>query len=477
MTSTDAAGNVTSANVGLNVAINSLLGVGAGLVFGGDGILNLAESLLTQVISGTATGNYAGATVSLTIAGQTLTAQVGPNGKWSLSLDPSLWAGLIGNTLALDLSITDANGNVAHQLINTQLALTNLPTINSVVAFGDGLLSLLESTASQLITGVIGNWSPGVSVTVTLGTQTYGATVLPNGTWSVSIPSNILSGLSDGITTVGVKVTDTSGNSVQQNVNVNVITHNLPTISLNPLFGDGTLSITELLGALSIGGTSTGLAGRTISVNIAGAPTLSAVVNADGTWSVALTPSVIGILQGIGSGNVTVSVSASDVAGNPANTSVGLHLDLLPPLLGSITLFGDGLLNATDATLTQTISGMLSNAPIGTVVTIKLGNSTLVGVVTQADGSFSINVLPSVLSQLPDGNLTANINITTPDGNSTNTTANVQVGLKNLPVVSLDPLFGNDGFLNQVEAAAGQLISGTVTNLTSGQVAINVGEP
>ncbi|AWH89592.1 Ig-like domain-containing protein [Limnobaculum parvum] len=471
----DSAGNVTSVNVGLNVALNSTLGAGISTIFGPDGILNLAESLLIQTLSGTATGDYNGAKVSVTLLGQTFTANVGNNGKWSIDLTPDLWLGLTQKTLDVNIGITDANGNTVNQLVHTGLALTDLPVINNIIAFGDNFLNKAETALDQLISGKIGNMAAGTSVSVTLGTNTYSAGVDSNGNWSVSIPKADLTSLLDGITKVGVTVTDAGGNVVKQSIDLDVITHNLPTIKFNPLFGDGVLSLSDLLGLVSIGGTATGLTGRTITLSIAGSSTLSAVVGDDGSWSVALTPSIINILKGIGSGDITVSASATDIADNPVNVSAGVHLSLLAPLLQTVSVFGDGLLNAVDASASQLISGTIGNAPEGTKVSVLLGGKTFAGI-TLANGSFSIALLPSDLSQLPDGPLTAAITITTPDGNTNTGSANVVVGLKNLPQINLDPLFNGDGFLNHLEAGAAQLISGTVTNLTTGSVAIKVGD-
>ncbi|WP_140919969.1 Ig-like domain-containing protein [Limnobaculum xujianqingii] len=470
----DSAGNVTSVNVGLNVALNSSLGAGISTIFGPDGILNLAESLLTQTLTGTATGDYNGAKVSVTILGQTFTANVGNNGKWSIDLTPDLWLGLTAKTLDVNVSITDANENTVDKLIHVGLALTDLPVINNILAFGDNFLNKAETALDQLISGTIGNMAAGTTVSVTLGTNTYSAGIDANGNWSVSIPKTDLASLLDGITKVGVTVTDAGGNVVKQSIDLDVITHNLPTIKFNPLFGDGVLSLSDLLGLVSIGGTATGLAGRTIILSIAGSSTLSAVVGSDGSWSAELTPSIINILKGIGSGDITVSASATDIASNPVNVSAGVHLSLLAPLLQTVSVFGDGLLNAVDASASQLISGTISNAPEGTKVSVLLGGKTFAGV-TLANGSFSIALLPSDLSQLPDGPLTAAITITTPDGNTNTGSASVIVGLKNLPQITLDPLFNGDGFLNHLEAGVAQLISGTVTNLTSGSVTIKVG--
>lgn len=476
VTSTDAYGNVSKpVNVGLNVALNPGLGDTINTLIGGNGVLNLAESLLTQTLTGTASGNYTGAKVSVDIFGHPFTANVGSDGKWSLNIDPSAWLSAAGSSVVLDVVLTDANGNVKHTPVNLDLALTNLPIIQNVVAMGDGFLNKAESTTSGVISGLLGNSVvAGTTVTVQLGTKTYTATLTGN-SWSASIPQVDLAALQDGNVKVVITATDPAGNVVTSNSLLDVIVNNLPTLSFNPLFGDGTLSLTELLaGGLSIGGSSSGLAGQTLAVSIAGSPAVNVKVGSDGKWSLALTPDLVGILQGIGSGNVTVEVTGKDIAGNPVDQSVGLKLDLTAPVLNNISLFGDGLLNAVDATANQLITGTATGAPLGSTVSVLVGGKTFTGV-TLADGSFSITLTPANLSQLPDGSLTATVTVTTPTGNTSSATAGVKVGLTNLPSIALNALFGGDGYLNHVESLVNQTISGKVTNMTSGSVNINVG--
>ncbi|AJQ99816.1 hypothetical protein F652_1827 [Enterobacteriaceae bacterium bta3-1] len=476
VTSTDAYGNVSKpVNVGLNVALNPGLGDTINTLIGGNGVLNLAESLLTQTLTGTASGNYTGAKVSVDIFGHPFTANVGSDGKWSLNIDPSAWLSASGNSVVLDVVLTDANGNVKHTPVSLDLALTNLPIIQNVVAIGDGFLNKVESTTSGVISGLLGNSVvAGTTVTVQLGTKTYTATLTGN-SWSASIPQVDLAALQDGNVKVVITATDPAGNVVTSNSLLDVIVNNLPTLSFNPLFGDGTLSLSELLaGGLSIGGSSSGLAGQTLAVSIAGSPAVNVKVGSDGKWSLALTPDLVGILQGIGSGNVTVEVTGKDIAGNPVDQSVGLKLDLTAPVLNNISLFGDGLLNAVDATANQLITGTATGAPLGSTVSVLVGGKTFTGV-TLADGSFSITLTPANLSQLPDGSLTATVTVTTPTGNTSSATAGVKVGLTNLPSIALNALFGGDGYLNHVESLVNQTISGKVTNMTSGSVNINVG--
>ena len=245
-------------------------------------------------------------------------------------------------------------------------------------------------------------------------------------------------------------------------------------ISLDALFGDGVLSIPELAGAL-LSGTATNLAGRTLTIQIGNTTAFTTNVDNTGHWSVNLPDAVKSVLQGLGSGNQTVTITATDQYGNPASQTGTIKVDLIAPVLNSVVAFGDGLLSVADSLINQTITGTVLNAPLGSTVQVTIGTKVFNGVVT-ASGSFTIGLTPTDLASLADGTFTPSVKITTPDGNvSTTAGAAITVGLKNLPTVAITSLFGNDGYLNHAEAVAAQTISGTVTGLTSGQVTVTVG--
>ena len=476
----DASGNITSANVALNVALNQGLGVLVADVFGTDGILNIAESLVTQVVSGTTTGDYRGASVSVTVLGTTLTVPVSSDGTWSISLPPTLWQGLTQNTLDLNVSVKDANGNTTNELVKVGLALTDLPVVSDVIASLDNVINKADTTVAQTVSGVVNGVAAGTEVLLQLGNTTIPALVDATGHWSATLPPALLAALPDGTAVLKISVADAAGNIVNSSVNLTVLSHNLPTITLNPLFGDGVLSIPELLNGV-ISGTATGLNGRVVTLNINGATQLTATVDANGKWSAALTPDVVGILQGLVAGgtvNVSVNATATDLVGNPAaSAGVGLKLDLLAPLISDVKLFGDGLLSAVDATLNQTITGAVGHAPLGSIVTVALGGKTFEGTVA-SDGNFKINLSPSDLLGLTDGNLIPRVTVTTLDGNtaSVNVPA-VTVAVANLPKVIIDSIFGGDGYLNVSEASSGQTLTGKITaGITDGaKVVVTIG--
>ncbi|KGA35756.1 large repetitive protein [Pectobacterium brasiliense] len=478
VTLTDTAGNTAHLDATLDVALNQTLGAGINDIFGNDGILNLAESLVTQVISGNATGNYLGAKVQVTVLGTMVEGTVGANGAWSIALPPNLFTGLSNGLLAVNVDIIDSQGNVKNQLVNIDV-LKSLPVINSVVAFTDGALNAADVATSQIISGVVSNVNiaAGATVAVTLGTKIYtGITVGAGGAWSLSVPALDLQALQDGTLALGVAVTDHAGNTASQVINVPTVIKNLPSITLNPVFGDSVLNLADLLVNQTLSGTATGLAGGTITLSIAGSQVATATVGTDGKWSAAVTPSVLGILQGLGNGDFTVTATATDSVGNSASGTAGIKFDFAQPVITLNPVFGgDGFINAAEALVAQTISGVVTNASAGSQISVTLGGKTFLSTVGSG-GAFSLTLLPSDLGTLLDGNTTLNVSVTNTSGNIGTVNNAINIIAKTLPTISLGSLFGGDGFLNAAEAALTQTISGTTTNAVAGSsVVIRIG--
>src|SRR5690606_41060358 len=65
--------------------------------------------------------------------------------------------------------------------------------------------------------------------------------------WIATLPPSLLGALPDGTVSLAVSVTDKFGNVVNDTANITVAVKTQPAIVLDPLFGDGVLSIPELL--------------------------------------------------------------------------------------------------------------------------------------------------------------------------------------------------------------------------------------
>ncbi|MCV5003304.1 hypothetical protein OFM39_26950, partial [Escherichia coli] len=99
----------------------------------------------------------------------------------------------------------------------------------------------------------------GDTVTVTLGGNTYTATVQANLSWSVSVPAADIQALGNGDLTVNASVTNVVGNSGSGSRDI-TIDANLPGLRVDTVAGDDVVNSIEHGQALVITGSSSGLA-------------------------------------------------------------------------------------------------------------------------------------------------------------------------------------------------------------------------
>ena len=457
----DVAGNATDATLTVNKVVNQALNLVVDSVFG-DGFLNAADTAVAQTITGLATSAGIGATVSLTLGGTTLSANVGQDGRFALVVPPSLLGLLSDGDTALNIVLTDAAGNT-RTVGETVTTILEAPVINALTGLfgGDNLLNIAEAAVAQTVGGTI-NGATGSTVTVSLGSKSYQTTLQAGGAWSVSIPALDLAALTTGNQTLGVSVTDPAGNTSSTSATIGIFTAQ-PSITLNPIFGDGILNIADALVNQTISGTANNVAAGSIINLTLGASTVQATVGQNGAFTATVTPDILGTLT---SGTLTVGASVTDAAGNTASATGNLVAKLTAPVVSIAQLFGDGLLNVADAALGQTVTGTVANAEAGSRVVVTVAGTQLV-TATAANGSFSVALTPDILKGLANGNLTVGVSVTDSAGNTSSATAGAVVGLTP-PTVTLNPLFGGDGVLNLVESLTTQTISGTVTNVAQG---------
>ncbi len=459
----DQAGNQTDATITVNKVVNAALTLVVDSVFG-DGTLSAIDTTIAQTITGTATSAGVGATVAVTIGGTTLTSAVGQDGKWAIVVPPSVLGLLSDGELALNVTLTDAAGN-SRSVGETVNAIVNaVPVVDNLTGLfgGDNLLNIAEAAVDQQIGGIIENAAVGSRVTVILGTKTYNTTVQAGGNWSVTLPSGDLSSLLNGNLTLGVTVTDAVGNVASNSATIGIFTQT-PTISLTSLFGDGVLNLVDIATSQTISGVVNNVAaGSVVTLNV-GNSQVTATVGSNGTFTATVAPDILSTLT---QGNLTIGATVTDQAGNTASTSAGIRVDTIAPTLTISPLFGDGLLNAADALLGQTIGGVVNGAEAGSRVVVTIGGQQIV-TATDASGNFAVSLTPRLLQGLTDGTLTVGVSVTDAAGNTTSSTASATVGINTLPKVTLNPLFG-DGILNIAESLVTQTISGTATGVAAG---------
>ena len=148
----------------------------------------------TPTIAGTTDAPY-GATVTVTVADQTLTGPVAMDGTWSVSA-----AHLSDGPHQVIMTVSDAAGNPA-----SAVQTLTVNTVAPVVAITGGA-SATTSSFNPTISGST-DAAPGRTITVTLAGQTLTTLVQPGGSWNATA-----SAVAAGAWTVVVTVTDAAGN-------------------------------------------------------------------------------------------------------------------------------------------------------------------------------------------------------------------------------------------------------------------------
>jgi len=462
---TDAGGNTSTSSSTLTSIINAVPKIVLDPVFGADGILNAAEALLTQTISGTVTNGHVGETVNINVGGGliNLTATVGSDGKFSASLTPLQLAGLLDGNLTIVTSVTDEVGNTASNTVGLNVGIHNLPSIVLNPVFGDGVLNVVDLLTGQTISGIATNVAQGTQVQISLNGKNYLANVGVGGVFSVTVPVTDLGAILNGTQSVVASLVDGSGNTASVTNLLNVVSQSLPTITLNPLFGDGLLNAADALLTQTISGTSTNAQGSTVTLNVGG-NTLTALVKADGTFSVAVPQLTLASLL---DGTLNVGASITNAAGHStsgsATATVGIHT--LPTLsLGSL-FGGDGYLNAAEAGANTNITGT-SNLLNGTV-SVSIGGVTHTGTIT--NGAWSVPFTSAELKGLADGSTQVSVSVADLVGNTAIVSNPLSVLTHALPQVALNPVLGLTlGVVGGILGGQGLTLSGTSRNIAQG---------
>ncbi|MGJ5580103.1 Ig-like domain-containing protein, partial [Acinetobacter baumannii] len=337
----------------------------------------------TDPITGTA---EPGSTVTVTYPnGDTATVVAGPDGSWSVP-NPGLNDGDEVEAIATDPAGNPSlPGTAIVDAVGPNTDGVNF-TVDSVTA--DNVINASEASGNVTVTGVLKNVPADAAntvVTVVINGQTYTATVDSTaGTWTVSVPGSDLTADADKTIDAKVTFTDAAGNSSSVN---DTQTYTLDTTApdapvINPVNGTDPI-------------TGTAEPGSTVTVTLADGPH-------------------------------TITVTATDAAGNVGNDTAVVTIDTVAPNAPVLDP-----INATDP-----VSGQ---AEPGSTVTVTYPDGTTATVVAGTDGSWSV---PNP-GNLVDGD-TVTATATDPAGNtSLPGTGTVSADIT-APVVALDDVLTND---------------------------------
>ena len=424
-----------------------------------DDILNATEAQSDLAISGTSTAE-AGQTVTVSLNGKDFTTTVSANGSWTLNVPAADLAGLTDGSVTVTASVSDKAGNPA-SVDHTLTVDVTVPAVTIHTVAGDDVINVAEHNQAQIVSGSATGAAAGDKVTVTIGGQTYTTVLDAAGNWSVGVPANVISGLSDGTATVSVSVTDAAGNTGSGTHNVTVDT-GLPSVSFNAISDDNVLNAVEKGQDLRVSGTSANLAEGTVVAVTLNGKNYTATTAADGTWSLTVPAAD---LTGLGQASYTLNATATNGVGNSVSNTANLLVDTALPTVTINTIAGDNVINAAEVAAGQTLSGKVANAEAGNTVTVTIGGNTYTATV-QSDLTWSVNVPESVLTALGNGDLTVSATVTNGHGNTGTGERDITIDAS-LPGLRVNTVAGDD-VINSIEHGQNLIVSGTSDGLAAG---------
>ncbi|MHA1072546.1 Ig-like domain-containing protein [Enterobacter ludwigii] len=424
-----------------------------------DDILNATEAKADLTVSGTSTAE-AGQTVTVSLNGKDYTTTVGADGNWTLDVPAADLAALTDGSVTVTAAVSDKAGNPASVAHNLAVDVTvPVVTINTVA--GDDVINVAEHAQAQIVSGSATGATAGDKVTVTLGSQTYTTVLDAAGNWSVGVPANVISGLSDGTVTVSVSVTDAAGNTGSGTHNVTVDT-GLPSVGFSTLSGDNVLNAVEKGQDLSVSGTSANLAEGTLVTVTLNGKQYTATTAADGGWSLTVPAAD---LAALGEANYTLSATATNTVGNSVSNTANLQVDTALPTVIINTVAGDNVINAAEVAAGQTLSGTVAHAEAGNTVTVTMGGNSWTATV-QDDLTWSVNVPSEVLTALGNGGLSVTATVTNGHGNTGSGERDITIDAS-LPGLRVDTVAGDD-VINSIEHGQNLIVSGSSDGLAAG---------
>ncbi|EMJ5807292.1 Ig-like domain-containing protein [Enterobacter roggenkampii] len=462
---TDAAGNTGTGTH--NVTVDTGLPSVAFNAISDDNVLNAVEKGQDLRVSGTSANLAEGTVVAVTLNGKNYTATTAADGTWSLTVPAADLAGLGEANYTLSATATNGVGNSVSNTANL-LVDTALPTVTINTVAGDNVINAAEVAAGQTLSGKVANAEAGNTVTVTIGGNTYTATVQSDLTWSVNVPESVLTALGNGDLTVSATVTNGHGNTGTGEREI-VIDASLPGLRVDTVAGDDVINSIEHTQNLIVSGTSDGLAaGTTLTVTVNG-KTYAASVLADGSWSAAIPAADVAAFA---AGTVTVTVAGQSAAGNPVTISHDVTVDLAAVAISIDAIATDNVINAAEKGADLVLSGSTSNVEENQTVTVTFGGKTYTAKV-DADGHWTATVPSADLAGLKDGDASVQVSVTNAHGNSASAGREYSVDAT-APTVTIDTVAG-DNVINGSEAAAGVAISGTTTAEAGQTVTVTLG--
>jgi hypothetical protein len=442
VTATDAAGNTASATRIVGIDTQNPLTITSPVA--GNDLANAAEVAAGFSITGTAAP---GASVVVTVGGQTYGATATASGTWSIAIAPGALAP--GEYDApITARSTDTAGNSATATHTMRVDTVMSATITGPVE-GDDIVNGVEAADGV---GLSGTAQPGSTVEVTFAGTTRTVTATAEGTWYSAFPTQRIEG-GEYPTSVSITATDAAGNTATATRPVRIDTTTSVTIDPAQAGGDNIVSGAERGTGVALTGRAE--AGASVAVTFEGV-TRTVTAAGDGTWTATFSAAEVRT----GTYTSTVTVRATDAAGNVATTSHTLAVDteVVPFSRSTLSYGSDQVLNAAEAAVGMTVTGVVEP---GSNVVVRFGTGPGRTAQVAADGTWTVTIPPG---DIPQGENSVALNVSATDrvGNTASLTEQVTVDTRVRNFARSGGQIGGDGVLNAAEVAAGLPLTGTV---------------
>ena len=435
------------------LVVDTVIGVDIAATGGADSVINAQEYDGGVTLTGGVSG---GDTIVVTIDGTDYAAVV-TDTTWILDASPDVITAGDYHTHDVVVTATDSAGNTSSAsstiIVDT---VTSVTVDTSGVGGGDNVVNNSEHPGDVALNGTT---EAGAFVVVTLGSMSHTVIAGENGIWSTTYLSSEVPTGEDTLS-VTVVATDLAGNmsTADGSVVIDTFVNELEMTTNTAGGSDGIVNFDESSQSITMAGTVE--VGSTVSVNLHGVVMQAAVDSSTGAWTVTYPG---GTLPG-GEYPATVTVTATDAAGNTSSLSEAVQVD---------TVAGDLALSTQPIELDDVVSfdeasdGVVINgtATPGLIVTVGFGASSM-EVLAQPDGTWSANFS---VSMLPADTDSAQImaSITDALGNYKEVRDSVKIDTIVEPFNFSSEKVEGDDIINAAEAEDGVVFSGQVEPLSS----------
>jgi RHS repeat-associated protein len=422
---TDLAGNVSTINYNVNVAVDKAAPVITAKLATDTGSSNTDKITFNPTIGGTITDASSVTGFKASFDGINyvdILTQKQADGTFTLGkaqLETIAGKTLVDGNYTLHLIATDEFGNASpnYDLAFTLDTTIAVPANLKLATASDTGASNSDSITKINTPTIIGTGEIGATIKVSEGTVIVGqTTVASDGTWQIAT-----SPLTNGTHSLTASAIDIAGNISTASVPLSLVVDTLlPQLTLtNPLDTNPLQNNAKLVGSIDATGSNL----TSINYRWDNSTTLTPIVpNASGGFNQNLD------FTGINNGTHTLSIIATDVAGNVLtfNYNVNVNIDSTAPIV-ALQLATDSGTNTSDKiTNNPNITGKVTDPSGVSAVTVSLNagftNSKNITTSLQSDGSFSLD--KATLTQLnggtlPDGNYQVYLQATDTFGNTT----------------------------------------------------------